>query len=197
MEKKCIYLIRSQRIVWRYQRCNQKPLSGNFVCLSVKRHTISITRGRSTVFHINVWKNLFVCNGVHVLFMLFVFICIYWYSTRFPYQLMFVLCISKTTGEAGTANPYGASEFIPGFNGSSCCSIFSFWCNVLLIVVCPFLFGHCVVVYPSSYGFWLYLQTIRGLLTTCLTPTTLPRAVIPTSNVLFTYSCSEVSNVGN
>jgi hypothetical protein len=70
--------------------------------------------------------------------MLFVFICIYWYSTRFPYQLMFVLCISKTTGEAGTANPYGASEFIPGFNGSSCCSIFSFWCNVLLIVVCPF-----------------------------------------------------------
>ena len=25
MEKKCIYLIRSQRIVWRYQGCNQKP----------------------------------------------------------------------------------------------------------------------------------------------------------------------------
>jgi hypothetical protein len=29
-------------------------------------------------------------------------------------------------------------------NGGSCCSIFSFLCNLLMTIVCPFYFGHCV-----------------------------------------------------
>ena len=50
--------------------------------------------------------------------MLFVFIYIYCYPTRFPYQMMFVLFNSKTTsvtGGAGTDNPSGASEVSPRF----------------------------------------------------------------------------------
>ena len=40
------------------------------------------------------------------------------------------------------------------------CSIFSFMCSVLHIVVCPFSFGHCVVC-PAINEFWplWYLQT--------------------------------------
>ena len=33
------------------------------------------------------------------------------------------------------------------------CSIFSFLCNVLYIIVCPFSFGHCIVWPLSNYGF--------------------------------------------
>jgi hypothetical protein len=33
----------------------------------------------------------------------------------------------------------------PVICGGSCCSIFSFLCNVLQIIVCPFSFGHCIV----------------------------------------------------
>jgi len=46
---------------------------------------------------------------------------------------------------------------------------FTFMCNVLQIVFCPFvpfLFGHCVVCSSSIYGFWLplwYLQTLLNL----------------------------------
>ena len=36
----------------------------------------------------------------------------------------------------------------------SCCSIFSFMCNVIQIVVCPFSFGYCVVC-PLIYRFRL------------------------------------------
>ena len=35
-------------------------------------------------------------------------------------------------------------------------SIFSFLCNVLWIIVCPFALGHCAVC-PSIYRFWLPL----------------------------------------
>ena len=37
-----------------------------------------------------------------------------------------------------------------------CYSIFSFLCSILLVIVsvCPFSFGHCVIC-PSNYGFWL------------------------------------------
>jgi hypothetical protein len=38
----------------------------------------------------------FVLSGVHVLLMLFVFI--YWYATRFPFQMMFMSFNSNTTG---------------------------------------------------------------------------------------------------
>jgi hypothetical protein len=60
----------------------------------------------------------------------------------------------------GHAYLSGAPEFTPSFTWGSCCSIFSFLCNIFWIVVCPFSFGHGVVC-PSIYGFWLlrwYLQ---------------------------------------
>jgi hypothetical protein len=41
----------------------------------------------------------FICfEGIHVLFMLFVFIYVYWYGTRFPYQMMFMSFKSSMTG---------------------------------------------------------------------------------------------------
>jgi hypothetical protein len=46
----------------------------------------------------------------------------------------FVLFNRNTTGVtsgAGTANLFGAPEFTPGFYWASCCSNFSFLCNVL------------------------------------------------------------------
>jgi hypothetical protein len=55
---------------------------------------------------------------------------------------------------------------------SSCCSIFSFLCSVLQIVVCHFnlfCFGHCVVCPSSIYEFWLslwYLQTLHNFIAT-------------------------------
>jgi hypothetical protein len=61
----------------------------------------------------------------------------------------------------GPAHLSGAPEFTLSFKWGSRCSIFSFLCNALWIVVCPFSFGHCVVC-PSIYGFWLlrwYLQS--------------------------------------
>ena len=56
----------------------------------------------------------------------------------------------------GSANLSGSPEFTPSCKRGSYCSIFSFLCNALWIVVCPFSFGHCVVC-PSIYGFWLPL----------------------------------------
>ena len=48
--------------------------------------------------------------------------------------------------------------------GSSCCSLLSFLCNVLQIVVCPFCFCHCALCPSSISGFWLthlQLETMR------------------------------------
>jgi hypothetical protein len=44
-------------------------------------------------------------------------------------------------------------EFTPRFLVSSCCSIFSFLCSVLYIIVCPFSLSHCVVCPSLNYGF--------------------------------------------
>ena len=46
---------------------------------------------------------------------------------------------------------------------SSCCSIFSFLCNVLQLVVCHFSFDHCIVC-PSSISDFCYLQTFLSFL---------------------------------
>ena len=40
---------------------------------------------------------------------------------------------------AGTPYPSGSPKFITSFWWGSCCSIFSFQCNVLWIVVSPFV----------------------------------------------------------
>jgi len=64
----------------------------------------------------------FVLSGAHNLLMLFVFIYVYWYPTRFPCQMMFVSFNSNTmgvTGGAGITNPSRAPEspsrFLVGF----------------------------------------------------------------------------------
>ena len=61
---------------------------------------------------------------------------------------------------AGTAYPSGAPEFTPGFWWCSCCWIFSFPCNVLYIVVCPFSFGRRIVC-PPIYDSWLPLSIYK------------------------------------
>ena len=57
----------------------------------------------------------------------------------------------NTTGVlcgAGTAYPSTAPEFTPGFKWDLCCSIVSFLCTVLYIILCPFvLFLFSIVVY--------------------------------------------------
>ena len=55
---------------------------------------------------------------------------------------------SITTGAtsgAGTAYPFRAPEFTPGFQWGSCCLIFSFMCSVWQIIACPLSFGQCFV----------------------------------------------------
>ena len=51
------------------------------------------------------------------------------------------------TSGGGTVQPSRAHKFTNGFQLGSCCSIFSFMCSVLEIVVCSFVFffGHCIV----------------------------------------------------
>jgi len=49
--------------------------------------------------------------------MLFVFICAYWFPTRFPYQMMFVLSDSNSMGvtsSVGNAYPSGCTRLNPG-----------------------------------------------------------------------------------
>jgi len=84
----------------------------------------------------------------------FVFIYVYWCPTRLPYQMMLVSCrVVRVACGAGTVDLSGAHELIPSFYWDSCCPIFSFLCNVLLIVICTLSFGHCVVCSPAIYGF--------------------------------------------
>ena len=52
---------------------------------------------------------------------------------------------SATTG-TGTAHHSTAPEFTPGFYWGSCCSIFSFLCSVLQILICPFGFFLLTIV---------------------------------------------------
>jgi hypothetical protein len=108
----------------------------------------------------------FVWLVVHVLFMLFVFIYAYWC----PW------CSCRLT--VTRRMPFVEQELLtlPKHMWGSCCSIFSFLCSVLYVIVCPFvlfLFGHSIVSFdlrllitlwyllaivlsiPSIYGYWL------------------------------------------
>ena len=73
---------------------------------------------------------------------------------------------SNTTGAtrgAEAAYPSGGSVLTHCFYWESCCSIFSFPCNVLQIIVClvvPFLFV-ILRFTASDYTFW-YLQTFQN-----------------------------------
>ena len=66
--------------------------------------------------------------------------------------------ITITCG-TGSAYPFGAPEFIPGFWWDSCYSIFSFMCIFCSSLFILFSFGHCIVCPSSIYGFWLTLST--------------------------------------
>ena len=60
-----------------------------------------------------------------------------------------------TTSGTGTAYHFGAPEFIPGFGfkWGSCCSIFSFLCSVLLVLLSVFY-------WPLCFLFFLDLQIL-------------------------------------
>jgi len=73
-------------------------------------------------------------------------------SGSFPHSLLITVFVTRLTRRIPLV---GAPEFTPCFYWGSCNSIFSFMCNVLKIVVCPFSFGHCVVCSSSINGFWL------------------------------------------
>ena len=69
---------------------------------------------------------------VHVFFMLYVFIYVYWCLTRFTYHMTFLSFNSNTAGVtsgAGTVGPSGAAEFICVLWGS-CCS-----CRTLFVLL--------------------------------------------------------------
>ena len=77
-----------------------------------------------------------------------------------------ITLVKVATIGAGTAYPSGAHEFTPGFQWCSCYLIVSFMCNVLQIVVCPFIFFLLAIVLSvlprftdSDYPFW-HLQTL-------------------------------------
>ena len=99
-----------------------------------------------------------VLEVVHVLFILFVFIYVYWCPTRFPYQMMFVSFNTNTTGVTC------GSETSDIFRGTrcSCCSTFSFLCSALWVVclsLCTFSLAYCVFsssIYASDYLFDIY-----------------------------------------
>jgi hypothetical protein len=67
---------------------------------------------------------------------------------------MFVACYSYTTGAisgARTANPSGKIWVHPAFYWVSCCSIFSFLCSALQIIIFSFLLFLLVIVFSV---FW-------------------------------------------
>ena len=62
--------------------------------------------------------------------------------TRFQYPLMFQSFSSVTKGiisASGIENPSGTHVFSPGVQSDRCCSILCFMCNVLQMIVCPFV----------------------------------------------------------
>ena len=82
---------------------------------------------RETMFG---WSVLpFVQQGVHGLFMLFVFIYVhvYWCPTRFPYQMIHVFVSFNTADSHGEQEFLTLLELIAGFQRGSCRWIFNFF----------------------------------------------------------------------
>jgi hypothetical protein len=77
---------------------------------------------------------LFVCRWAHVLFLLFVFVCVKWIY------------------EAGTAYPSRASGFTPGFLVGSVLLIFLFFCVVFHFFFYFMFFLSCVPNVASAFG---------------------------------------------
>ena len=95
--------------------------------------------------------------------MFFVCIYVYWYPTRFPYQMMFVSFSSNKTGvTSGAVTTYFSElpEFTLGFAGVHVAQFLVFY-----VVFCRLLlyFSHCVVC-SSLYVFRLPLWYFQLLL---------------------------------
>ena len=79
---------------------------------------------------------------------------------------------TSATYRAGSAYPSGALEFIHGFKWVSFFLIFSFLCNVLWIIVCPFVLFLLAILMSvlqftaSNCPFW-YLQTFLKQIRSC------------------------------
>jgi hypothetical protein len=87
-------------------------------------------------------------------YLFFVFIYVYWCSTRFPYQMMFAsFNCNCVTSWAGTTNPSGAPEYTPVFSAVRVAQSLAFYA-----VFCISLF---VLL---SFFFWsLYCQSFLDL----------------------------------
>jgi hypothetical protein len=87
-------------------------------------------------------------------YLLFVFVYVYWCSTRFPYQMMFAsFNCNCVTSWAGTTNPSGAPEYTPVFSAVRVAQSLAFYA-----VFCISLF---VLL---SFFFWsLYCQSFLDL----------------------------------
>ena len=89
-------------------------------------------------------------------------ICIYWCSTCFPCQTMFMsfnnITISNTacsTNGEGTDNPSGRPELISGFVWCVCCSIFVDHCLSFVLKFRRFT--------PSDYPLWYIINKLSLL----------------------------------
>ena len=61
------------------------------------------------------------------------------------------------------------SPVLPFNECGLCCSLFSFLCSALHIIVCPLVIFSLAIVSPSIYGFWLplwHLQTVLSIIVT-------------------------------
>ena len=125
--------------------------------LSWSQHFKSFTVATSTEYLCRKWQwTCFSCSK-H-----FVVLCFFMTYHR-------VCNYNNTTGAnsgSGTTHRSGVHGFIPDFYCGSCCTIFSFLCNVLKIIVgsFSFSFSHCVVCPSSMYGIWLPLWCLQTFL---------------------------------
>ena len=86
------------------------------------------------------------------------------YLCFYPEKHDFIITLAQTcvTSGAGIAYLSGAPEFTPAFYWGSCCSIFSFMCSVLQIVVCHFVLFLLAIVLSvlrftdSDYPFGIF-----------------------------------------
>ena len=101
---------------------------------------------------------------IHVTFFVFVFIYVYWCPTRFPYQMMFVLLNSNSTGAnsgAGTAYTFPKHPTSTPYS-SEVRVAWSLIFSAVMVDYCS-SFCHCIIC-PSIYNFWLLLKYLQTFL---------------------------------
>ena len=111
----------------------------------ITRNTKSISAQNDVLFV----STLICFERVHVLFMLFVFINVYWCPTRFSYQMMSLSFTNSTTDltcGAGTANPSKSNSRVRVARILVFCVMF---CRSLFV---PFSVGHFIVCPLSNPG---------------------------------------------